>query len=108
MRTLATISLLLALFVLPLGASAGEAAGAANQKVYVLGIEGMSCAMSCPDAVKASISSLKGVRDVEVDFDNKRATVRTDAGVNLTKEEIDKSFHNQGYFVSSLEVQKPN
>jgi copper chaperone CopZ len=112
MRTVARFGLFLCLLLLPLAASAGDAASAGTaagpENVYVLGIEGMSCAMSCPDAVKQSISGLSGVRDVQVDFETKRATVRTDPGVELTKDQVDKSFHNQGYFVSSLEVKKPD
>lgn len=74
------------------------------EKVYVLGIEGMTCEKSCPQAVKKSIESLPGVRRVEVSFEDQRAVVHTDPGVELTTHQLDLSFHNQGYFVSSLEV----
>lgn len=81
-------------------------AATAGENVYVLGIEGMMCDQSCPAKVKESIKSLEGVREVQVDYEHKRAVVRTDPGVELTTQQIDTSFRNQGYFVSSLEVEK--
>jgi copper chaperone CopZ len=75
-----------------------------SEKVYVLGIEGMTCEKSCPQAVKKSIESLPGVRKVEVSFADKQAVVHTDGNVDLSAHQIDLSFHNQGYFVSSLRI----
>ncbi len=96
------------------GASAGAARGggasvasAAHERVYVLGIEGMMCPTSCAPAVQESLESIEGVRSVEVDFEHKRAVVRTDPDVELTTEQCDRSFKNQGYFVSSLEATAP-
>jgi periplasmic mercuric ion binding protein len=91
-------------------ADTGSAAGhaTANDKVYVLGIEGMSCPISCPPEVKKSLEGVEGVRSVEVSFEDKRAVVHTDPGVELTVEQLDKSFHNMGYFVSSLETPQGN
>jgi len=86
-------------------AAAPAAAVAGDDKVYVLGIEGMSCPINCAPNVKTSIESIKGVRSAEVSYEEKRAVVHTDPDVELTTAQIDKSFNNQGYFVSSLEVQ---
>jgi copper chaperone CopZ len=83
--------------------SAATTKPAPGEAVYVLGIEGMSCPEACPPHVKESIESIDGVRSVEVNFADKKAVVHTDANVELTTAEVDKSFHNQGYFVSSLE-----
>lgn len=108
MRTLARIALFAAVCVIPIArpaAAENPSPSPAGEKVYVLGIEGMMCDQSCPAKVKESIESLEGVRAVEVDFDQKRAVVRTDPGVELTAQQIDKSFHNLGYFVSSLQVE---
>jgi len=83
------------------GATAPQAH--AGETVYVMAIEGMTCPESCPPEVKESLEGIHGVRSVEVSFADKRAVVRTDPGVELTTAEVDKSFHNQGYSVSSLE-----
>jgi len=74
-----------------------------GEAVYVLAIEGMTCPEACPPEVKESIEGIHGVRSVEVSFADKRAVVRTDPDLELTTAEIDKSFHNAGYFVSALE-----
>jgi len=108
MRTLACAALLLTLCAcsaLHRSSASGSGTGASVEKVYVLGIEGMMCDQSCPAKVSEAIRSIDGVREVEVDFEHKRALVRTDPGVELTTQQIDKSFHNQGYFVSSLAVE---
>ena len=78
-----------------------------GEKLYVLGIEGMSCPIECAPKVKESIQSIQGVRQVEVSFEDKRAIVHTDPNVELTTAEIDQSFKNQGYFVSSLQTIPP-
>ena len=78
-----------------------------GEKLYVLGIEGMSCPIECAPKVKESIQSIEGVRQVEVSFEDKRAIVHTDPSVELTTAQVDQSFKNQGYFVSSLETIAP-
>jgi copper chaperone CopZ len=109
MRYLIAISLALGLAASGASAAsdqptAGEAAAATE---YVLGVEGMSCAINCAPAVKSSLESLPGVRSVEIDFESKKAIVKTDPDVELTTEACDKSFDNQGYFVSSIEKRAP-
>jgi copper chaperone CopZ len=95
------------------GADCAKEAGAAaadatpGEKVYVLGIEGMSCPENCAPKVRESIQSIDGVREVEVNYADKRAVVHTDANVELTVAQVDQSFKNQGYFVSSLEKVEP-
>jgi copper chaperone CopZ len=79
--------------------STAEAADGAR---YVLGIEGMSCAVSCAPQVKASLEGIDGVKSVEVSFEEKRAVVQMAAGHELTQAVCDKSFENKGYFVSSF------
>ena len=87
-------------------AMAAEAAASTDKAEagahYVLGIEGMSCAVNCAPNVKASLESIEGVESVEVDFESKTAHVRVAAGTRLTQEACDRSFDNAGYFVSSL------
>jgi len=78
------------------------AAETADGSRYVLAIEGMSCAESCPPQVKSSLESIEGVKSVEVSYEDKRAIVQMSPGHELTKEICDKSFRNKGYFVSSL------
>jgi copper chaperone CopZ len=81
---------------------ATSTAEAANGARYVLGIEGMSCAVSCAPQVKASLEGIDGVKSVEVSFEEKRAVVQMAAGHELTQAVCNKSFGNKGYFVSSF------
>jgi copper chaperone CopZ len=80
-------------------ARTAEAAAGAR---YVLGIEGMSCAVSCAPQVKASLEGIDGVKSAEISFEEKRAVVQMAAGQELTQAACDKSFGNKGYFVSSF------
>jgi copper chaperone CopZ len=82
--------------------STGAVAEAGNGATYVVGVEGMSCAHNCAPKVKESLESIDGVKSAEVSFAEKRAVVKMAAGRELTREACDKSFGNQGYFVSSL------
>lgn len=100
---------LVSIALLALGAtvscrSAGGVAEAGDGPTYVVGVEGMSCAHSCAPKVKESLASIDGVKSVNVSFEEKRATVKMAAGRELTRDACDKSFGNQGYFVSSFEV----
>ena len=86
-------------------AVATKAVASADDKVYVLGIEGMSCPINCAPEVQKSIQGIQGVRSVEVKFEEKQAVVHTAPDVELTTAQVDKSFNNQGYFVSSIAVE---
>ena len=101
-----TRALVLSIVVLVASAGLGcrtqDATAEADGARYVLGIEGMACAESCPPQVKSSLEGIPGVKSVEVSFDEKRAVVRMSAGHELSKEAADKSFGNKGYFVSSF------
>lgn len=102
-------SLVLVLAALTVGATAScrsnpGVAEAGDGVTYVVGVEGMSCAHNCAPKVKEALESIDGVKSAEVSFEEKRAVVKMAAGRELTQEACDKSFGNQGYFVSSLEV----
>jgi copper chaperone CopZ len=86
-------------------AAATKTVASADDKVYVLGIEGMNCPINCAPNVQKSIQGIEGVRSVEVKFEEKKAVVHTAPDVDLTTAQIDKSFNNQGYFVSSIAVE---
>ena len=73
-------------------------AGATN----VLTVEGMSCAVNCAPSVKESLESIDGVKRADVSFEEKRAVVVMAQGHVLTTEIADKSFGNDGYFVSEI------
>lgn len=105
-------SMVLALVVVALGAnascrSAADVAEARDGATYVVGVEGMSCAHNCAPKVKAALESIDGVKSAEVSYEEKRAIVKMAAGHDLTREACDKSFGNQGYFVSSLAPAAP-
>ena len=44
----------------------------------VFAVDGMSCEIGCPPAVKQAFASVPGVKDVQVDFNTKQATVNVD------------------------------
>jgi copper chaperone CopZ len=95
MSTIAFLALLSA----PATSVAEQAAG----KQYVLAVEGMSCPVGCVPKVHDALQSIDGVQSVEVDFDSGRAVVKMAPGKTLTEEACNKSFGNQGYFISSIE-----
>lgn len=100
-------SMVLALVVVALGAtvscrSTTGVAEAGDGATYVVGVEGMSCAHNCAPQVKEALESIDGVKSAEVSFEEKRAIVKMAAGHDLSREACEKSFGNQGYFVSSL------
>ena len=71
-------------------AAASAAVAATDDKVYVLGIEGMNCPINCAPSVQKSIQSIEGVRSVEVKFEEKKAVVHTAPDVELTTAQVDK------------------
>jgi mercuric ion binding protein len=46
----------------------------------VMAVEGMSCPLGCPPAVKTALEAVDGVETVDVNFDSKTATVKVDPG----------------------------
>ena len=86
-------------------ASTGTTGAGPDGNVYVLTVEGMSCATNCAPAVKEALLGIEGVKRAEVSFEDKRAVVVMAEGYELTAKVCDKSFGNQGYFVSELALQ---
>jgi copper chaperone CopZ len=82
--------------------SATEAAEKPDGATYVLSVEGMTCADNCAPSVKTSLESIEGVKRVDVSFEEKRAVVVMAEGHSLTTEVADKSFGNDGYFISEI------
>lgn len=103
-RTLLVLSTLIALSAANACRSSGTLAEAGDGATYIVGVEGMSCEHSCAPKVKEALESIDGVKSAEVSFEEKRAVVKMAAGRDLTREACDKSFGNQGYFVSSFDV----
>jgi copper chaperone CopZ len=103
-RSLLVLSALIALGAANACRSSGPLAEAGDGATYVVGVEGMSCELSCAPKVKEALESIDGVKSADVSFEDKRAVVKMAAGHDLTREACDKSFDNQGYFVSSFDV----
>ena len=82
--------------------SATEAAEAPDGTTYMLSVEGMTCAENCAPSVKKSLESIEGVKHVDVSFEEKRAVVVMAEGHSLTTDVADKSFGNDGYFISEI------
>lgn len=62
-------------------------------------IEGMSC-MHCVGAVEKALNAVAGVQNVNVDLDNKVATVYVDG--SITDEILREAIEDQGYDVISI------
>jgi copper chaperone CopZ len=90
----------------PGSAETAEAAGP-DGTTYILTVEGMSCAENCAPRVKECLESIEGVKSAEVTFEEKRAVVVMEKGRELTSEAADKSFGNEGYFVSEISAKAP-
>ena len=69
----------------------------------MLAVEGMTCATGCAPKVQEALGTIEGVRSVEVDFENKKAVVRTEAGRSITQKDCDAALGNSGYFVEAIE-----
>lgn len=61
-------------------------------------IEGMSC-KHCVMHVKNALSELEGVEDVNVDLENKMATMKTE----VCDEKLKKAIEDVGYEVAKIE-----
>ncbi len=82
------------------GASAGKAPALATQKVQ-LTIEGMTCAETCPLAVRTTLKKLVGVASVDLDYAEKRATVAYDPA-QVNPEQLVQAVAGLGYQVKVL------
>ena len=69
----------------------------------MLAVEGMTCATGCAPKVQEALGTIEGVQSVEVDFENKKAVVRTKAGHSVTQKDCDAVLGNSGYFVDAIE-----
>ncbi len=82
-------------------AFAEPTATTAEEKTLTFGIENMTCAM-CPVTVRKAIEHVDGVASVEVDFEEKTATVVFNPDVTTPKE-IAEASTNIGYPASQIE-----
>ncbi|MBY0498131.1 MAG: mercury resistance system periplasmic binding protein MerP [Nitrosomonas sp.] len=87
MKKLCTFTLVLVLFM------AGNIK-AANQSVK-LEVQNMTCPV-CPLTVKKALSKVNGVRQVEIDYETKMATVTFDDAITTT-EKLTEATANAGY-----------
>lgn len=68
----------------------------AEQKAYVIKIEGMHCKV-CIYRVTKSLKKLKEVREVEVSLDDGTATVLLNDGVDVKPEVLEEAVRDAGY-----------
>lgn len=69
--------------------------GIATEQTATLAIDNMTCAL-CPITVQKAIEKVEGVKQVSVDYETKRATVRYD-DATTTLERITQASTNAGY-----------
>ena len=50
----------------------------ASLKTEIFTIEGMTCEMGCAKTIESKLANLEGVKEANVDFENKKATVSFD------------------------------
>ena len=75
--------------------------GVAAERTVKLAIDNMTCAL-CPLTVKKALEKVEGVKQVSVDYETKRATVRFD-DATTTLESIAQASTNAGYPASKAE-----
>lgn len=90
----ATGALLSSAVLSPLAAQSAAAQVAALE-TQTLTVENMTCAL-CPVTVKKAMEGIDGVRDVEIDFDAKTATVTFDPST-ASPDAIAAASANAGY-----------
>lgn len=73
----------------------------ADTSIATFSVENMTCA-SCPITVSKAMSRVEGVKDVDIDFGNKVATVTYDPAI-ADPELIGKASTNVGYPASLIE-----
>lgn len=88
---------ILGLTVLLLSATVAHAA----ERRVTLAVENMTCA-ACPITVRTAIERVPGVRDVEVDFENKTAAVLFDDS-QATIEALEEASRLAGYPAHRME-----
>lgn len=97
MRAIAVLSVL-AVFLLSActcceDSSTAGGAGGGNATLIKLQVEGMACGVMCPPKIKEDLLTVKGVEDVQVDFETKTATVQTTG--NVDSDALVKSLREQ-------------
>lgn len=75
-------------------------AATSDETTVKFSVEKMTCA-TCPISVRKAMERVDGVRDVEVDFESKMATVIFDAGVTNAFE-IGKASTDVGFPASEM------
>jgi copper chaperone CopZ len=85
---------LVLLLVLPLGcqnategdgnSTGASATGTEAATQYVIAVDGMSCPLGCPPAVKGALESVPGVTEVVVDYESKKATIKAGPDFDAT------------------------
>lgn len=75
----------------------------AEEKVYLITIEGMHC-KSCIYSVTKSLKKLKQVRDVEVRLKEGVAIVVLKDGKDVTAEELEEAVKDSGYKPGKVDV----
>ena len=97
MRAIAVLSVL-AVFLLSActcceDSSTAGGAGGGNATLIKLQVEGMACGVMCPPKIKEDLLTVKGVEDVQVDFETKTATVQITG--NVDSDALVKSLREQ-------------
>tara|TARA_B100000809_G_C15083214_1_gene510420 strand:- start:714 stop:1049 length:336 start_codon:yes stop_codon:yes gene_type:complete len=62
--------------------AATDGATAENTTLIKLQVEGMACGVMCPPKIKEDLMTVKGVQEVNVDYETKTATVKASDGVD--------------------------
>lgn len=66
---------------------------------YQVKVEGMSCS-GCANAVKSAFSNVEGVSQVDVDLDNKQATLESSSEVK--KIQLEEALADTSYSVEAI------
>ena len=85
------------------GHTAAKASDNANLASASFTVDGMSCAVSCPVAIKTALTGLSGVSDVTVNFDTKKVEVHYTAS-EVTPEQMVEAITKLGYKAEAIKA----
>lgn len=78
-------------------------AGGQQPHSAVIWVKGLSCPL-CVQAIKKELQTVKGVKDIDVDYDNESALVSFSSRPP-SREQLTQAIERSGYVLTKLEMQ---
>lgn len=81
-----------------------ESAPASPQpRSAVIWVKGLSCPL-CVQAIKKELQAVRGVEQIDVDYEHEQATVTLASGKPPTREQLVQAIERTGYVLTKLEM----